>query len=319
MSPKPTVPPSQIKTRAKNKSSHPGIPDRAPPRRTSVEVENERAAKARATAAQQEKKRQNIRRAAEFEHADMGNEPIADATPRPIHTPKPWPPPRNRGNASLGPVAEASDNPNDDFSSELSFKPLYSEESATEKETAAESDSPRPAKKLKAQMTGKAKPKMGRTPPRKKGRKAALRDEEIVRASNEAIEPTSDEKTPRKPRKAKAKVRDEIDMEAKKIEEDKILKNGGDMARPTSSQQVGEERSGTASPQPPVASQVQASGLGWMKSLKRTGAIADLGPYTRQSDQQSTKRAQLDDNNPIRQVLRNILSLIPHVRVIANT
>src|ERR1700716_3818310 len=45
MPPKSTVPPRQIKTRTKNKDTHPGIPDQAPPRRTSVEVENERAAK----------------------------------------------------------------------------------------------------------------------------------------------------------------------------------------------------------------------------------------------------------------------------------
>jgi len=44
----------------KNKSSHPGIPDRAPSRRTSVEVENECAAKAQAMVTRQEKKRRNI-------------------------------------------------------------------------------------------------------------------------------------------------------------------------------------------------------------------------------------------------------------------
>ena len=55
-----TTAPSQIKTRAKNKDSHPGVPDQAQPRRTSVEVENERAAKAQKKVAEQEKKRQNI-------------------------------------------------------------------------------------------------------------------------------------------------------------------------------------------------------------------------------------------------------------------
>ena len=60
---------------------HPGIPDRALPRRSSVEVENERVAKAQAMAARQVKKRWNIRRAVEFKSTDMTNESIADATP----------------------------------------------------------------------------------------------------------------------------------------------------------------------------------------------------------------------------------------------
>src|SRR3981081_1226864 len=53
----PPAPPSQIKTRSKNKHTHPGVPDRAPPRRTSVEVENERAVKAQAKAAQKEERK----------------------------------------------------------------------------------------------------------------------------------------------------------------------------------------------------------------------------------------------------------------------
>src|SRR3981081_3439467 len=53
----PPAPPSQIKTRSKNKHTHPGVPDRAPPRQTSVEVENVRAVKAQAKAAQKEERK----------------------------------------------------------------------------------------------------------------------------------------------------------------------------------------------------------------------------------------------------------------------
>ena len=60
MPPKTTVAQSQIKTRAKNKESHPEIPDQASPCQTSVKVESECVAKAQATTAWQEKKQQNI-------------------------------------------------------------------------------------------------------------------------------------------------------------------------------------------------------------------------------------------------------------------
>lgn len=80
----------------------------------------------------------------------------------------------------------------------------------------------------------------------KKSRKAALRAEERM--------PASDKETPRKLNKAKSKVQDGIDIEMKKIE-DRIWKKSGDMAKPISSQQAGEEWSGTPGPQTP--SQVQ--------------------------------------------------------------
>ena len=315
MPPKTTVASSQIKTRAKNKDTHPGIPDRAPPRRTSVEVESERAAKAQATAARQEKKRQNIRRTAEFETADMANEDFVDATPRPCFTPKPRQPARSRKNASLGPVAEVSDGSGD--GSTLLFQPLDSEGSVTGEESADDSD-PRPlAKKLKAHTTGKAIPKVGRaSPPQKKSRKATPRAEEIVLTPNEV-----DEKTAGKAKKVKLKVREQIDMQVKEIEEE----TNRDMARLTSSRPAGDVT-------PPLSpSEVQESGFQWGGALKRMGAIADLKAYActtgrNQQSQQSeseealsTKRVQPNNNNPIRQVSHNIFSLIPHVRVTADT
>ena len=101
MPPKSTVAPPRSKTHAKKRGSYPRIPDRALPPRTSVEVENERAAKAQATAAWLEKKRRILRRAAVFEDASTANEDIVDATPRPSFTPKPRLTARNHKDANL--------------------------------------------------------------------------------------------------------------------------------------------------------------------------------------------------------------------------
>jgi hypothetical protein len=304
---------SRVQTRAKNKETHPGLPDRALPRRASADVENERAAKAQATAARQEKKRQSILRTAEFENADIVNEDLVDATPRPNFTPKPLPPARNRKGAKLDPVAEASDNSDDDRDS-LAYQPLDSEESvATGEESADESD-PRPlAKRLKANATGKGKgiPKVGHTSPAKRSRRAVPRVEEAV------DEAASEDETPVKPKKkAKPKLRDEINNEAKKLLEE-VRKKADGVAGPAP---AGQDRSAT----PPLSSSELEGLIQWGRELKRVGAIADLQAVARQTRQQSedqstsTKRVQSDNNtaNPKRQVLPKIFS---HVRVIADT
>jgi len=296
MPPKPSVAPSRVQTRSKNKDTHPGNADRAPPRRTSVEVENDRARKAQAEAARQEEKLRKIRHTAEFEHADIAHEDVVDATPRPCFTPKPT---RNSNKASLRPVAEVSDDCSDESNS-LSYQPLCSEKSDNEEESAVEGDLQPPTKRLKAQTTGRAKPKVGTRA--KKSRKAAPRAEEMEPASNDAA---SDEETPVKPKKPKPKMRDMVDIEMEKIED---RKKGGDMARPTSSQQP---QSGTASPQTPVTSQVQVGGQLWGRALRRTGAIADIEAHTtgrnrsQPPDQSSTEQA-----DPIRQVLSLLSTLM---------
>lgn len=281
-------PPSPIRTRLKNKNAHPGAIVQAPPRRSSAEVQQERAAKIRAKAAQEAERQQNIQRAAAFEHADMINEDIVDATPCPASfTPTTRPPPR-RKKAALAPIAEAGDDPNDSHNSLSSLSPQSppcSEDSATEEEPASESDSDSqpaiPAKKLKAQKTGKATTKMGRAPPAQKNSKAAIRatqdlDEEFVLAS--------DEEPPRKPKRAKvkARVRDEIDLVANKMKEDKIRNDGGNLAKPTSGQQAGEKQSGR--PAPEIPSQVQQR-----KPLKRAGAIADINESCSEREAKRTK------------------------------
>jgi hypothetical protein len=287
-----SVPQYQIKTRAKNKETHPGLPDlTSAPRRTSAEVQQERSSKAKAKAAQEAAKQHNIQRAAEFEHADMANEDIIDATPRPSFTPKAWPPPRtrNRKRNNLTPVVESDNNFSND--TEGSFKRTCSERSVTE-ESAAESDPQPPAKKSKVQMTGKAIRKVDYVAPTEKRGKAALCAEEIVPAldrDGEAV-PASEEETP-KPKKARAKVRDEINVATKKIREDQIQKNqGGDMAK-RSSQQVGEEWNGGQAPKTWQA--VRERGL------RREGAIADINAR-QQSDVPIKHSEQKDVNNLMR-------------------
>lgn len=292
---KPSSSQSPIKTRSKNKDTHPGIPDRAPPRRSSVEVENERAAKAQAKAAKAEDWTRKIMRAAEFQHTDLANEDMFDATPHPSVTPKPWPPARDPKQAGLDSVAEVSGDSDDDHEmGTLSLEPpdfkglTSEEESASEDDSAAETDPRPPAKRLKAQTTGKPIPKVGCATPAKKTWMAALRVEKTVPASNEAIALPSNKEPSRKPKKEKVKARDEINAATKKIEGEMQKKNG-DMGKPTSSQAT-EERSGT----PPVPrTPLPVPGR---RGLKRSGAMANIEVNTRSgpdSDQQST-------NNPIR-------------------
>lgn len=283
MAKKTALPPSQMETRAKNKQVHPGAALAPTPRRSSAEVQQERVAKAQAKAAQEAQKRENIQRAAEFEHADMANEDVVDATPRPSFTPKPWPPPRNRKLANLTPVAEASD----ESHSASSFKAPGSAESISEEESIVESDPPPPAKKLKAKKIAKAAIReVDPAPAAQKKWKATSRAvEEIVPASDEEIMPVSDEEPPQKA-KVKVKVRDEINSVTKKIEEDKTRKNVGDMVKPTSSQQAGGGR-----PTPKALSLVQPVKI---RPLKREGAIADLNALGSESDKY--KRLQNDDN-----------------------
>jgi hypothetical protein len=142
------------------------------------------------------------------------------------------------------------------------------EEPASEKD----SQSPIPARKLMAKTTRKATTRVSHAPPARKKTKAALPVEDVEQALDEEMESALDEAPPRrarKPKKMKVKVRDEINMAAMKIKEDKIRNNGGDMAEPTSGQQSGEEQSGRPAPQ--SLSQVQQR-----NPLKRAGAIANI-------------------------------------------
>jgi hypothetical protein len=158
--------PRQIETRVSNKSTHPGnIFKPNVPHRTSAEVQQEHEAKAKAKADREEAKRQSIVHTAEFEHANLANEDMIDATPRPLFTPKPWPPPHNHKNAKLVPITESSDVKMGDDFDKASFVPVPSEQSVAEDESAIESDDPTPpSKKQKARVTEKATGTVGAKP-----------------------------------------------------------------------------------------------------------------------------------------------------------
>ena len=76
-----------METRVGNKTAHPGNLIKSTCR-TKAEIEEEHVGKAQAIAACTEAKQQRINRTAAFEHADMVNEDIVDATPRPLFAPK---------------------------------------------------------------------------------------------------------------------------------------------------------------------------------------------------------------------------------------
>lgn len=94
-----------MQTRARNKAAHPGYADRANSRRTPAEVQKERTSKAQAKAAREEARQDSINRTAEFELADIAEEHMADATPRPHVTPKT---PRNPTYTDLPPLGLSS-------------------------------------------------------------------------------------------------------------------------------------------------------------------------------------------------------------------
>jgi hypothetical protein len=261
-------------------------------------VQQEREEKARAKAAQKEAKKQNIQRAAEFECADLVNEDIANATPRPAFTPKPWPPPKT----VLTPVAEAADvdfgdggdtEAVDSDEAYTDLTELPASELSAEEGPAIESDPPPPAKKPKIQPTGQVKVNPAHTNARK-GKKADQHAQDILIVSNGEVMPDSDEEPPQepKPKKTKVKLRDQINVAAKKIEQ----KNDGDTAKSTSSQQEEESIQSSGRPAPKIQSRVKP------RPLKREGAIADLNVLYQKAESRNPDLSskQKDDNNLMR-------------------
>ena len=264
--PNTSVPPRQMVTQASNKTTHPGNAVKTTKHRTTAEVEEERAAKAQAKAAHEEARQQSINRAAKFERADMANENLVDATPRPPFTPKQ---PQYQTHSDLTPLAETSDvDMSDDFE-KASFVPPASEHSDTVDESAGESDTPRPTKEMKAEpkkvvvKTAATKKAVAKKVDKKK--KADESDIEIVDSDAEPQPPQEP-----KPKKVKPRMRDEIE---KKIEENK---NQGskyaDMVKSMSGNRVEEP----AAPKGPSGPQATVVGG---KKLKREGAIADISTF----------------------------------------
>jgi hypothetical protein len=280
-----------METRPRNKTTHPGLADKTMHRRTTAEVQQERAPKAQAKAAREEAKQRGIERAAAFEHADKANEDMVDTTPRPLFNSKPWPPPRNRKTSNRDPVAEISD-------VEMSDGALLTESSDTMDESADQPDEQTPpAKKQKARAPQKATAEAGG----KSGGAKMVVKKTIVDDSDVEIVPPSDEETP-KPKK-KVKVRDEINIATKKIEENENRGNKYSyMVKSVSSKQAEEGSVGKQAPKAPSKVQLAEGGgkregaianIKGGRALKREGAIADIKALT--NPDESLKRSQQND------------------------
>jgi hypothetical protein len=285
--PKVTPPERQIETRAKNKTTHPGKIVKPSQKRTKAEVQQEKDAKAEAKAALEEARQQSIGRAAMFEHADIANEDMVDATPRPTFTPKSKPFSHNPKNSPLTPFADTSDI---DGLGETPFKPNSPDKSLVDTDNSAEdSDTPvPPSKKSKAKITQKATAarvdakKLGG---RKRGvvdvegdipaldsGKTAGRKRRVIDVEDD-IPLGSDEGQPREPKqkkvKVKVKMRDEINVAATKIIENEKEVEGNRYAKMV---KFMGSSGAPASKVPSQSSQVQAAG----RPLKREGAIGDI-------------------------------------------
>jgi hypothetical protein len=150
---KTSVPQRHVQTRSSNKTAHPGNVDKSTLRRSTAEVNEERKARARAKAAREEARQQSINRAAEFERADMADEILVDATPRPLFTPKR---PRNQDLSDVTPLPETSDV---DMSGNFAKSSSDSEPSDTEDDLNVESDASAPPRLCKKPKGGKNKSK----------------------------------------------------------------------------------------------------------------------------------------------------------------
>ena len=77
-----------MNTRAKNKTAHPGYADKPKTHQTQAEVEGDCKTKAEAKTFHEEAKQNGIICMAEFKAADLAEEDLVNATPRPLFTPR---------------------------------------------------------------------------------------------------------------------------------------------------------------------------------------------------------------------------------------
>ncbi|KAF8502579.1 hypothetical protein JB92DRAFT_2973067 [Gautieria morchelliformis] len=218
-----------METRASNKTAHPGRVAKAPPRRTTATVQEERTAKAEAKAALTEAKKKSIKRAAEFERDDIANKDVMDVTPHPPFTPKPRPLRNRKANhtsqSNLNPIKESSDVEMTDDCDQSVFIPPNSEGSVVGDSEVESAVVPSPAKKRKAE-TGKgallkaATTKKGAIA-KTAGKKATVKSASKKKIEESDVEMVDSEAEPvkvPKPKKEKVRVRDEINIAAKAIE-----------------------------------------------------------------------------------------------------
>ncbi|KAH9010534.1 hypothetical protein EDB85DRAFT_2161179 [Lactarius pseudohatsudake] len=236
-------------------------------------------AKAKAKEARKVAKQQGINRAAQFEHACLANEDLVDATPRPLFTPKRR---HNQIQSDLTPISKTSDSdshgdsnnngdsdshgdndrdsdndsdPDSDSESsddneKSAFKPLASEPSdmGDNSTQAVESDvPPPPGKKLKG---AHKKAVVTRAATKATSRKNKRANKLIAKSAGSDAEPPQEPK----PKKIKVRIRDEINVAAKKMEDQAEDKSQGnkyaDMVKSMSGKRLGGE--GLALKRPPA-------------------------------------------------------------------
>jgi hypothetical protein len=262
------APRRQIETRASNRTAHPGYADKAKTRRTTVEVQKERTTKIQAKAAREEARQKSINRTAEFELADMAEEGVADATPRPPFTPKQS---RNQTLSDLTPLGalaamndiETSDDVDGSSFTQPQDRTVTSDESD---HSTIESSVPTPRPKKKGRKAA-AKTMSG-----KKGKKNLVNDSEVVPPFfSLVISANVEQLQVPKETKGKKTIRDKIAIATEKIKEKEL------------STEQDEESTGRRSSK--ARSQLQLETVeSNRKPLKRQGAMVE--------EQTQSKRAR---------------------------
>ena len=175
---------------------------------------------------------------------------------------KPLPPVTKRSNVGL------NHNTDTDLSDPSGEDTVHEQESA-----AVESDPPPPVKKLKAQLAWKtAMISVNTINATETRQKAALSVEEVVMASNEEMMADEELCKESKPKKAKLKVQDQINVATKKLGNE--IQTNDDMMRSMSSQEI--RRSESRRPASTGAPHLTK------RLLKREGAIADINALYQQ-------------------------------------
>ena len=212
---KATVPPRQMETRAKNKTTHPGLRKELlsppPTHRTKAEVQQDKEAKAQAKAALAESRQRKINRTAEFERADIANKDMIDVTPRPTFPPKPRPLPHKQ-NKKL----PLNSSPFTAATSDIDVTLLMPDSELFRPDSSAD-ESDTPARKGKATITLKAT--AARVDTKKTGETTNCKWRVVNVEGDTDIQLDSEDTQPREPKakKVKVKMQDEINVATTKI------------------------------------------------------------------------------------------------------
>ena len=236
-------------TRASNREAHPGNVVKSKTRRTTAEVQQERAAKEQTKAAHEEAKRQNINRAANFEYTDLANEDMADVTPRPPQTPKQWLPSGYCQNANISPLTGMSEEDESDGDNMAFFeRPVSEITSDNGQDRVSNSDFSPPVQKWKAGVKAMAQ---------QFHPVAMQKRKQVFEGTAPPPEEVQSQPQPKKVKKEVVKVRDVINAAVNKLEVNKTQKYG-DMVRSTLNERTGGGEQGGPALRPP--SQDKAKG-----------------------------------------------------------